>query len=655
MPMVKQYLLFLLLFLPGLSAHTQVASDYAVQLTVSTQLSPAQIKLQWSKLSGATGYNISRKRKTDFSFTPLSTLPATDSTYLDATVVADSVYEYRVIKSGPITATGFVFAAVQAQPLHNRGYCIVLVDSTFRDSCKNEIAQLMADLRGDGWGVVRHDVGRNAAVTTVRGLIQSDYASLPYVKSLLLLGHIPVPYSGDINPDGHPDHLGAWPTDAYYADVNGSWTDVSVFDTAASRTQNKNKPGDGKWDQIQLPSDVELQTGRIDFANMPAITRSEVQMMRSYLNKAHAYKMDSLTILRRAVVDDNFGAFSGEAFAANAWRNFPPLVGRGNIRAADFDSTLKDSAYQWAYGCGAGSYNSCAGVGVTADFNTKPLKGIFTMTFGSYFGDWDAQNSFLRGPLCAPQPALTSCWAGRPNWFFHQMALGESIGYCALVTQNNSGIYSPTNYGANWIHTSLMGDPSLRTDYVRQPKNMVVNPVTNHGANLSWTASPDGGVVGYYVYRSDSAWGNYKAISGLVTATAFSDSVGLSGKKYYLVRPVKLIQTNSGGYYNLGVGIVDSANVSYPLGVPGLQLLQALNLFPNPATSQLQALVDCSAGGSATLRLTNMAGAVLQTRDIGLHPGANTFGFDVASLPSGLYLLELRTHDGIAVRKWTKK
>jgi hypothetical protein len=654
--MTKRYVLFLLLMLSLPVAHAQVAADYAVQITASTQLSPAQIKLQWKKLNAATGYILSRKRKTDLAFSALATLPASDSTYTDASVVRDSVYEYRIISSGSIMATGYILAAIQAQPIHSRGYCVLLVDSTFRDSCRNEIAQLMADLRGDGWGVIRHDVGRNAAVTAVRSMIQADYAAHSNVRSLFILGHVPVPYSGDLNPDGHPDHEGAWPTDSYYGDIDGTWTDASVNVTVASRAQNKNIPGDGKWDQTALPSEVDLQVGRADFANMPAMGRTEVQMMRAYLNKAHSYKMDSLAISRKAVVDDNFGAFSGEAFAANAWRIFPTMVGRNNILAGDFETILKDSAYQWAYGCGGGTYTSAGGVGATADFNTKPVKGIFTMLFGSYFGDWDAQNSFLRAPLCAPEPALTCSWAGRPNWFLHHMALGENIGYSTRISQNNGGLYSTQfNYGAGWIHTTLMGDPSLRTDYISQPKNISINPSAGHGADLSWTASPDVGVAGYYVYRSDTAWGNYSRISGMVSTTSFKDSIGVSGKKYYLIRPVKLVQTPSGGYYNLGVGIVDSANVTYPLVVTAVAKVQGLNLFPNPASNRLQALIDCSSNTTATISLLSATGALVSSESIVLHAGANTLGWDVSALPAGVYFAVLRSEESVTTRRWVKE
>jgi hypothetical protein len=38
------------------------------------------------------------------------------------------------------------------------------------------------------------------------------------------------------------------------------------------------------------------------------------------------------------------------------------------------------------------------------------------MVFGSYFGDWDSQDNFLRAPLASG--ALTSAWADGPTGIF---------------------------------------------------------------------------------------------------------------------------------------------------------------------------------------------------------------------------------------------
>src|SRR5690606_28185614 len=99
---------------------------------------------------------------------------------------------------------------------------------------------------------------------------------------------------------------GAWPADLYYADVNDSWTDAAINNTTANKTANHNTPGDGKWDQSSLPGNAELQVGRIDFADMPAFAKTEEQLLKSYLNRAHQYKMNLLPVVKRGLVDDHF-------------------------------------------------------------------------------------------------------------------------------------------------------------------------------------------------------------------------------------------------------------------------------------------------------------------------------------------------------------
>src|SRR6185503_3639869 len=127
-------------------------------------------------------------------------------------------------------------------------------------------------------------------------LIKADYSADPAnVKSVFLFGHVPVPYSGQLNPDGHADHVGAWPADVYYGDIDGNWTDNSVNFTqsintdAADAARLTNRPGDGKFDQTQIPSPVELEVGRVDLSNLPGRTSwngpptlpDEVELLRN--------------------------------------------------------------------------------------------------------------------------------------------------------------------------------------------------------------------------------------------------------------------------------------------------------------------------------------------------------------------------------------
>jgi hypothetical protein len=283
------------------------------------------------------------------------------------------------------------------------------------------------------------------------------------------------------------------------------------------------------------------------------------------------------------------------------------------------------------------------------------------MLFGSYFGDWDSQNNFLRAPLCAETPALTSCWAGRPHWYFHHMALGENIGYSARLSQNNTGAanaHYDAGIGARFIHIALMGDLTLRTEYIRPASGLTITPQGDQGATLSWSPSPDAGVVGYYVYRSDELFGKYEPVSSLVTGTTYSDQVGTDGLKYYMVRPVKKVLTPSGTYFNLGIGIRDSATVDFPdpIGIassadPALEL----TLFPNPASAMLHLAADSRMAADAQIRITDIQGRMVEVHQRSLPKGTSILSLPVGHLPEGWYVLRLNAGDQVVVRKFLKQ
>lgn len=642
-----------------LSAQTP-AIDNSVQLTATTQQTPPQIKLTWKKIAGATSYAVYRKAKSDISFgTPIATLAASDTTYTNTDVVVDSAYEYQVIKSGGSGASGYIYAAIKAPAIHSRGTILLLVDSTFSDSCSNEITQLMKDLRGDGWKVIRKTFLRTETVANIKSTIVNSYNADNSIKSVYILGHLAVPYSGNINPDGHGDHIGAWPADVFYADINGTWTDNSVNNTSATGSRNDNIPGDSKYDQSTIPSDAELQVGRIDFFNMPAFSNTEVQMMKNYLNKAHSYKMDSLAMLHRALVDDNFTGYS-EPFAGNGYRNFAPLLGYTGTQAIDYISSLNTGTYQWSYGCGGGTFTSAGGIGNTTNIAANNVNGIFTMLFGSYFGDWDVQNSFLRAPLCANTPALTNCWAGRPHWFLHHMALGEHIGYGTLLSQNNTTLYQAVNnYGTRMVHIALLGDPSLRTDYMKPVSNVNLIAVTGGGARITWSASPDPAVIGYYLYSSDNEYGFYKKCSKLVNVTSYDDSFGTDGIKYYMVRAVKLQNTPSGSYYNMSLGVVSApAAIDYPFAessnVNQVPSLKNIVIYPNPGDGDVFVEIVATKSSVSQFIVTDMNGKKLYNTEYSINKGSNNLRLPSKNLPKGIYNISIAIGDNIVTKQWVK-
>lgn len=606
---MKKLFTFLLSSIFVLESFAQSSADAAVQINATVQTSTPQITLNWVGNATTTSYQIFRKLKTATSWgVALATLTGTVNQYVDNTVSVGTNYEYRIIRSGSgYTGYGYINSGINVPVTEYRGKLILLVDSTFITSLNTELKRLQEDLEGDGWSVLRHNVLRTATPQHVRSFVQADYALDPTnTKAVFIVGHVPVPYSGNINPDGHPDHLGAWPTDTYYADVNGVWTDVSVTSTTASPARTQNNPADGKFDQSVIPSDLELQVGRADFANLTTFTLTETQLLKNYLDKDHDYRKKVFTVVKRAVIDDNFGYFSGEAFAASGYKNAACMVPTSSITAADYFTSMTGNNYQWSYGCGGGTYTSASGIGNTTNFSTANLQGVFTMLFGSYFGDWDSQNNFLRAAL-AQGKVLTNVWSGRVHYQLHHMGLGENIGYGVKLTQNNIGsLYfgSPTGITGRWIHHGLMGDPTLRNDVVAPVSNVVATKVGNN-CNISWTASPEPGVLGYNIYMKNDTNTNYVKInSALIAGTTYTDNCLLyKGIYKYMVRAYKLETTPSGTYYNMSEGIADTANstngmkahASFSLSVSGTTV-NVTNLSVNTTANNW----NFGDGGTAT-------------------------------------------------------
>lgn len=572
---MKKHLLsaFAILFSFAINSQTPSPKDCSVELWANVMVSPPTITLNWVPNVGTTAYYVDRKPKNGNTWTSLAaSLPSTTTQYVDNTVVVGTHYEYRVTRTA-VTGTltypgyGYINSGIQIPVVENRGKLILLIANTHSTTLAPEIKRLEDDLEGDGWEVLTSYVSPTLAVTAVKSQIVNTYNLDPAnTKALFLLGHIPVAYSGNFGPDAHSDHQGAWPADTYYGELNGNWTDVSVTSTTASPARTQNIPGDGKFDQWLIPTAMELQVGRVDLYGMTSFTATETQLLKNYLDKDHDYRKKIYSPIKRAVLEDNFGYFSpGEAFASSGFKNFGPLVSPTNVAVSDYTATLTGNSYQWSYGCGGGDFVSAAGIASTSYLSTSNLQTTFTMLFGSYFGDWDVNNNFLRAPLCQGR-TLTNAWAGRPNWMFHHMAMGENIGYSTMITQNNTSVYFPSpypiNYGLyNTVHIALMGDPTLRNDIVAPVSNVVATKAGNN-CNISWSASTETAIAGYNIYMKNATNTSYTKINpALISGTTYTDNCLIYPGIYkYMVRTVKLETTPSGTYYNMSEGIADTAN-----------------------------------------------------------------------------------------------
>lgn len=485
-------------------------------------------------------------------------------------MVAGQVYEYVLRRTTTLDAFGYAHVAVFAPVTDSRGKVMIVVDSTTAGALAFEIDRLKDDMAGDGWQVILRQISGSASVSSVKNMIGAAYSLDPQgLKQILLIGSVPVPYSGNTAWDGHGDHQGAWPADVYYGDLYGLWTDASVSNITPSRPANQNIPGDGKFDQSYIPSVVELAVGRIDFRKIDAQAFGEADatgLIRRYLDKNHAWRTGAYEVEQRALVDDNFGYFGGEAFGANGYRNAYPVVGPSNVVNTDFFNNTNPQTWLMGYGCGGGHYQGAGGVGSSSNFATDTINIVFSNLFGSYFGDWDHEsNPFMVAALASRGGILTCSWAGRPHQFYQALASGETMGYCIRETHNaqyNNGFVN--TFGRSGAHITLLGDPTLRVNVVAPPSGVQAETACGH-VRVTWHPS-DKTVDGYLVYRRSSAEGPFTRITAQAqTDTVFTDYNPVEGTLYYQIRAVKSTSNAGGGVFlNNSIGSTGSVVFTNP-------------------------------------------------------------------------------------------
>ncbi len=633
----------------------------AYSVTLSAAASGADkhlITLSWLPDTTAQSYTVSRKLPSQNYWTDLIELTTIAAEFTDSTVQIGVEYEYQITKESKIndkriTGYGYISSGINVPRADTHGKILLLIDSVTNQSLPSLIARYEQALTGDGWMVVRRLVPRaetfsREKVRQVKSIIQKEYDADKSLTSVFLFGRVAVPYSGNFAPDNHTNHHGAWAADCFYGDVfpssiDARWSDLYVVDTMGERSQNWNKRLDGKFDQSSIISDIDLAIGRVDFYDMPAASETETKLLADYLERNIRYRTKELAPESKAIIDDNFGVYGGEAFAQAGWSNFGGLVGKENVLSGKLLNIDTQKPYLWAYGCGPGVYTSIGGVGSSDDFLKSPVPAVFMMLFGSYLGDWDSQNNVLRAALASKPAALATMWSGRPIWRVHPLGMGATLGECAKLTQNNDGLMYAGNTYARGTHITLLGDPTLTMNIIAPPKNLKRTQLTTEMVSLDWTPSPES-VEEYYVYRKVAPTGFERVAVIASPLTHWTDSVAPFGAEY-MVRARMLVQSPSGSYYAFSQAAFSSA----PLSVSEDDTQEeTIELSPNPTNNT----VHIQLSAPATIEVYSAFGQRIAFLGSGMSNGEWN-GKDTSGLPvpSGVYFLRITTSKSIFTRQ----
>jgi hypothetical protein len=538
-------------------ARAQSVEGLDPHVSASPGSAPHSLLLHWGARADAVSFTVRRRDGAGHPWTEVATLPGVSTGWEDLSAPGGRTFEYHVQKtpaSGP-TGNAYVLAGVDVPYPAAPGMAVVVVDAGTFSALQSRVLRLESDLRGDGYGVERLVVTADEGPPEVKARIAEVRArSGGRLRAAILLGRVPRPFSGLINPDGHLDHRGAWPADGYYGEFS-TWTDmVNLGGTGPFA----NRSGDGKFDPSTYPGPLELMVGRVDAEGLPAFAPLDAQaLLARYLDRNHAYRHGVERLSPRAHVRDSFGYFGGEAFSRIAWRDSAAVLGAAPSSDGDFFDVLEDAqGHALAFGCGGGTPTSAGGVGTTAHFAARAPRAAFMGLFGSYFGDWSYDDNFLRAALFSPGAVLGTSWFARPYLHLHALGALHPFGATTLHSANNAGADYDTGYSARSVHQALLGDPTLRLFVIGGPGALEVSPEPA-AARLAWAAAAEQ-VDGYHVFRR-TAGAEAEAETRLtptpVLATAFTDATAEPGVLHdYRVVAVKKVSTGSGTFFQHSQG-----------------------------------------------------------------------------------------------------
>lgn len=624
--MKKNLLLFILTLCTYISfGQKQIDLDRSIPLSAS--YADDVLTIHWERALDADAYTLSYRTDVSDYLTLIGDIPATDSTYtFDSSIDLSNGIEVSIKKQGGETyATGYLYSGKELFAPYTQPSYVIIVESSIQDSIAEALERYIDVVEKEAFDIRIVSVSKDDSVPEVKDKIIQLHTEQP-IDYLLLLGNIPVPYSGDNAIDGHyNNHKGAWVFDAYYSIFNGNWTDATVDNTTASREANHNVPGDGKFDQSYLIGDVEIMLGRVDLSRLPKFSSSEAELTIKYLNKNIAFRTGLTRFPNRGLIDNNFNL--AEGFGQGSYKSFRGFFHKDSVHNKDY-STLKQQPYLWSFGAGGGNYKGASGIINTNQLSQDSVQTVFTTIFGSYFGDWDNTNNLLRASLASGN-ILTNAWNGRPVMHFHHMAMGKTIGQSMINIIKNTGQYY-SGFGNHGAHISLLGDPTLKMYYS--------TPISDASANASvgqieiiWEDSEERD--GYAIYGKKN--GQWIRISGNETGLEspyIYESEEAIAYTSISIRPLQMITNPSGSYYTEGAGFISEVELS-----SSLEEIEnaAFSIFPNPSSNMIFLR---GISNETAFEIYNVEGRKI------LQGNYKDSGIDISQFQAGVYFLQANNH-----------
>jgi parallel beta-helix repeat protein len=207
----------------------------------------------------------------------------------------------------------------------------VIVEASIIDSLETYLERYLNDLRGTGDYAQLYIFSGNAV--QLRSLLKDAYSR--DLKGCVLVGDLPIAWY-EMNEDwgdGRGVCHEEFPTDLFYMDLDGTWTDTD---------------SNGKYDQHTGNRLPEIWVGRIKASNM---AENEISLIQNYFDKDHNFRTGALTLPCSGLtyVDDDWvaaEAYDTDYAMSLAYDNRTLISNKGVTNNGDYLTRL---AQDWSF------------------------------------------------------------------------------------------------------------------------------------------------------------------------------------------------------------------------------------------------------------------------------------------------------------------
>lgn len=186
-------------------------------------------------------------------------------------------------------------------------------------------------------------------------------------------------------------------------------------------------------------------------------------------------------------------------------------------------------------------------------------------------------------------------------------------------------------------------DLAMNNDLLYFVKGQGTNNITANGSHVTIEGNPDviatNGILAEFIYQV------YLTRDSLTDITI--SNLVLNDGDPSACRPT--IQSSGAGFsyrYVCGDGTIQKF-------LRTGKALDIVSIRPHPAQNELMVKIKASADGAVTLHIIDLNGKVLRSGNYGISSSLNEFRIDVHSIPSGTYILNIETLEGVVYQKFT--